>query len=200
MESEQKIDLSIKMYNAALESCKTRQVYEWKFCILIWTAIGSIIIALLINKAEICPSVLQLLILGALSVAVIVVVIYFQEKCRLANQVDKRRAEFYENIINASMGIAGPDYSNLNTASIMVSEKIQSFIKDKSRSKRKEVKDAIGLVRPGQQLSRWKKALSLLKLKPRPGEWSRNSQITITIVLLIAFWIICFAILGPKPS
>ena len=180
--TEQLIGFSIKMRDAALLSSERRQVYEWKFCILIWTAIGSISIALLIKKAEIHHSCWQFHILVFLSLAVVSIEVYFQEMCRRANQVDKRRAELYENVINASLGIAGPDYSNLNTASIMVSKKLQNFIKDESQSKRKEVKIAIDQVKHGQ------------------GNWSRNSQIFITIVLLLAFWILYFSIQGPKPS
>lgn len=180
--TEQLISFSIKMRDAALLSADRRQVYEWKFCILIWTAIGSISIALLIKKAEIHPNGWQLYIFGVLSLVVIVVEVFFQEKCRLANQVDKRRAELYENVINASMGIAGPDYSILNAVSAKVSDEPQNFIQAISQSKRKEVEEAI------KQLKPWK------------GRWSSISQISITIVLIVAFWVLYLSIQGPKTS
>ena len=181
---EQLIGFSIKMRDAALLSAERRQAYEWKFCILIWTAIGSISIALLIKKVEIHPNCWQFHILVFLSLAVISIEVYFQEKCRLANQVDKRRAELYEAVINASMGIAGPDYSILNAGSTKVSDEPQNCIQaiNQSESKRKEVEKAIK------------------KLKPGEGKWSRNSQILITIVLIVAFWILYLSIQGPKPS
>ena len=87
MESEQKIDLSIKMYNAALESCKTRQVYEWKFCILVWTAIGGLIYILLVNKLTLVQQELGRWILIGLSFAILSIVAYFQKWCNLSNQV-----------------------------------------------------------------------------------------------------------------
>jgi hypothetical protein len=166
---EQLIGFSIKMRDAALQSAGRRQVYEWKFCILIWTAIGSISIALLINKAEMCPDNWQYYILGFLSVAVIVVEAYFQEKCRLANQVDKRRAELYEGVINEFMGISGSDYSIPNADLTKVSDGPQNYIQAISWSKRKKVKEAID------------------KLKTGEGKWARNSQIFITCVLLLIF-------------
>jgi len=204
---EQLIGFSIKMRDAALLSAERRQVYEWKFCILIWTAIGSISIVLLIKKAEIHPNFWQVLILGVLSLVVIFVEVYFQEKCRLANQVDKRRAELYEAVINASMGIAGPDYLILNADSTKGSHEPQNCIQaiNLSESKRKEVEKAINQLKDGEgkrsgnsQISIWKKALS--QLKPGEGKWPRNSQILITIVLIAAFWTLYLSIQGPKPS
>jgi len=197
---EQLISFSIKMRDAALLSAERRQAYEWKFCILIWTAIGSVITTLLIKKVEIYTCSIQFWVVLALSVAVIIVVGYFQEKCRLANQVDKRRSELYEGIINASIGIAGPDYSNLDIDSINFSEETQNWLQAIIQSKmiqdkRKEVEKAIKNVKDGEgkrsgssQISIRNKVLN--QLKSGEGKWSRNSQILITFLLLVAFWVI----------
>ncbi len=116
LDREKKIDFSIKMRNAALDCAAKRQVYEWKFCILIWTAIGGLIGVLLVNKVALDREVLdtgQLLLLGSIT---IIIVIGFQICCVLATHVDKRRAEMYEDIINDDLGITEENKEEFNKA------------------------------------------------------------------------------------
>ncbi len=102
---EEKIDFSIKMRNAALDSAERRQAYEWKFCALVWTAIGGLIGVLLVNNFILDREKLpewKLIILGSL---ILFVVAFFQTFCWLSNQVDKRRAEMYEKVIDKALHI-----------------------------------------------------------------------------------------------
>ena len=50
LKTAQKIAFSIKMRDAALDSSARRQVYEWKFCIMMWTGIGGLIDPLFLGR------------------------------------------------------------------------------------------------------------------------------------------------------
>lgn len=116
LKPDQIIDFSIKMRDTALGCEGRRQIYEWKFCILIWTAIGGLIGVLLVNKVALDREVLgtwQLPILGGLTMFIVT---GFQICCVLATQVDKRRAEMYENMINIKLGVTETDKVRFNRA------------------------------------------------------------------------------------
>lgn len=78
------------------------------------------------------------------------------------------------------MGIAGPDYKELNSASTVVSDETQNCNQaiEISQPKRKEVEEAIKKV----------------KVASKDGKWSRDSQILITVLLTAIFLILCFSI------
>lgn len=176
---ENKIDFAIKMRDAALLSSDRRQVYEWKFSILIWTAFGSIIATLLINKSKIHLNDTSFWLLLLFSTIIMAVVIYFQYYCHLANQVDKRRAELYETLINASMEIT---YKNDHSNSAANPSKVDSGTNNNVRlaNKIKELDTAID------------------SIKGNRGRWSRISQVLITAVLIATFWVVCFSIQDTK--
>lgn len=116
LKPEQKIDFAIRMRNAALDSAERRQQYEWKFCTLVWTAIGGLIGVLLVNNFILDREKLpewKLIILGLL---ILFVVAFFQTFCWLSNQVDKRRGEMYEGIINNHLGITKKDKEEIEKA------------------------------------------------------------------------------------
>ncbi len=116
LKTAQKIDFSIKMRNAALDSATRRQVHEWKFCILVWTAIAGLIGVLLANKSSLDYQVITPKLLICLGVAIIGIVIWFQIFCWKANQPDKRRGEMYEVIIDDALKITEDDKKEVKNA------------------------------------------------------------------------------------
>lgn len=109
LKPEERIDFCIKMRDAALGCEGRRQVYEWKFCILVWTAIGGLIGVLLVNKVPLDREVLETWKLISLGIVILLIVAGFQICCSRATHVDKRRAEMYEDIINDALGITKRD-------------------------------------------------------------------------------------------
>lgn len=115
-----------------------RRAYEWKLSLAIWTALAAFVALTLQDKVTVSleyknvwlASVFIVLIGGIAGFFVVLIQWNFQKRVKLANDVDKRKAELYEERLNQMLNISY--YNN----SGQISEK------------EKEVGKAINEVRP----------------------------------------------------
>lgn len=116
-----------------------RRAYEWKLSLAIWTALAAFIALTLQDKITFSlgyknvwlASVFIVLIGGIAGFFIISIQSNFQVRVKLANDVDKRKAELYEERLNQMLNISYCDNNG-----------------HKASEKEKEVGEAIEKVRP----------------------------------------------------
>lgn len=101
-----KADVLIEMFKESYANFDKRRTYEWKLSLAIWTALAVCIALALKGQARaFAPG---LVVVGSFA---ILLQLFFIGRVKLANDVDKRRAELYEQEINRLTGIDFQDAS-----------------------------------------------------------------------------------------
>lgn len=134
-ENQKRIEILKDQCNTYWTNFDRRRAYEWKLSLAIWTALAAFIALILDSKISLPSFSDRMVILtGALVVVTIVgIQAFFQVRVKWANDVDKRKAELYEELLNEMLNVAYRD-TDTHTAS----------------EKEKEVGKAIAKVTPSK--------------------------------------------------
>lgn len=164
-DEKRKADILVELYRQAYQNFERRRTYEWKLSLAIWTALA-VFIAIAIRREASTFN----FALAAVALAAILLHWFFIGRVKLANDVDKRKAELYEHELNQLVGIHfGPNGEN---------------------DYMKAVTNAISLVIDDKGFRRW----------VGKGRWAIVMHVGFTILLTIAGLIVVLASRGSQQT